>query len=70
MYVAGTWVFIARGEHPSILPMAAFALFCLPNDANRIKKFSGSTGQPTEIGYSAGGIVAFGLFLWLRTKMM
>ena len=65
-YVAGAWVFVVRNADPSIIPMVLYALFFLPMDLARIRVFSGNSGQPKEIGYFCGSIVAFALFLWMH----
>jgi hypothetical protein len=70
MYMVGTWVFIARGPQPSIIPMLIFGFLLSINDCNRIKKAWGSAAVHKEAGYFWGGIVAFGFFLWLRTMVI
>ena len=70
MYLAGTWVFLLRKASPSILPMVVVAFCFVINDVYRVQQFRGNSGQPTELGYFCGGIVAFAVFLWFRTIMI
>lgn len=65
-YMSGLLVFIWREEELSVIPMLIVAAILLVKDYDRVRKFQGNSGQPTEIGYLVGGLVGLVVFLFSK----
>lgn len=69
-YLSGLFVFIWKGEEPSMIPMIIFAVILLVKDFVRFNKFRGQSGQVTEIGYLIGGLLGLILFLFIKSYII
>lgn len=56
--------------YSSFIPFAFYAIGSLINHSQRIIRFTNNTGQPKEIGYFCGTIIAFLIFLFLRSNFV